>query len=1378
MATSANRREAQFIVDVEAVGTNSVKALAQEVRSLAKDGGDAAPQFERLAREIEKIGQQGDAVANVQKLQAETDQLKASADKAAASEQNLGEKMAEASKRVLAAQEAYQGAKAAEEQLVAARNASIRQLATLVAETDRAGKSEDAYKEQTKNLRLEQIKLAEAIEQQQAVRRTARAEVTQTTASEKAYADQVRRAATEAKNSNEAYRQRAAVLEQAQVAAGKLGVNTEQLAAEEVRLRAALQGVGGEVNALSQELAIQADEAQQAAFAQQKFAEAVKIADAAMAEQVATLAKTEAAMAAYAEAQTAAVSAGERDLAANEARIAAANELIATDERLSAAQRELANARNAEREATLNEARALTTQARAAQESLNVTRQLIQESRSAGRVIEEAFAATGVRSLQAIETEIHQTEAALSTLERKFAAGAISARDLERATGGAQVRLAQLQAEIAKTPSAPGMFERMNASITSLANRFGALAAAFATFGFVVKPVVEAQIELTRLERVLNTVTGSSAVTAKTIEFLRDTAQRTGQDFSETAGSFSKFAAAAVNAGVPLETVKQTFANASAAAGNLGLESAALGRILTALGQIASKGVVSMEELRGQLGESLPGALALTAKNLGLTTAELTKLIESGRLTARDAIPAISNAMKELGGQGEAISGITQRWERFVNLIKQSATEFTNGEVATGFGKMIDYMLEKMEKAEAGTKLFKGSIGQLTDVVGAAADRIIHGDFAGIEAAVVKAAETSEPKLQALRDKINGVSKESADAVPLVQNFGSAVQATASATAASATAFQAQVTAINGNAAALQALALANEAAARAVALAGQGAEGASQAWIRALVDYENAAKAAANAATASERVAQAKKIEADSLVAVAQLTGNEIELNAQRVVSAEQVAAALRDQAAADQTVVQVAQAELDALQKLVALQGVADASQAARIVALQQLIEVRSADAQKTNEQADAAERAAKAAELQYLKLQDNSKNVGEFTKKLDVLKAAEEQARLAFLAGTGTLEEYRKAQLNTAEATGLLTDAVQDQAKALEANAALVKANNDVKLAQLDLAKATLESEIKQLELEGRTYEASQKKIELKRLEIKIIQAKAEAQRLEIAATREQMEADRAAQIVAGDWTPIKEAQYQASLKMLEVRELEVQAALKQVDVLNQEIQNLELYGDTAVKVYGQVSDALDSNSAAFDRNTEAMARNAAGVNALGHAVDSSGFVLDANGNRLTMSIPNQGYAVDRLKSYGFSDEQALKIIKQSGLFDSNGNIHTQGKSLEEFIAELAKKYQNAQSLSPTPSQGNGMLGPGGGVNYGFGSNGTSGGSPFGKANAIGGTNQGPVQGGGTTKTIIVDKQTGQGVTVYTDSEQEARDLEKLINGFAGAKSRSGI
>ena len=65
-----------------------------------------------------------------------------------------------------------------------------------------------------------------------------------------------------------------------------------------------------------------------------------------------------------------------------------------------------------------------------------------------------------------------------------------------------------------------------------------------------------------------------------------------------------------------------------------------------ALGQMISKGKVQAEELRGQLGERLPGAFQLAAKAMGMTTAELDKFMADGKLTAEDLLPKLAKPLQ------------------------------------------------------------------------------------------------------------------------------------------------------------------------------------------------------------------------------------------------------------------------------------------------------------------------------------------------------------------------------------------------------------------------------------------------------------------------------------------------------------------------------------------------------------------------------------------------------------------------------------------------------------------------------------------------------------------------------------------------------------
>ncbi len=67
---------------------------------------------------------------------------------------------------------------------------------------------------------------------------------------------------------------------------------------------------------------------------------------------------------------------------------------------------------------------------------------------------------------------------------------------------------------------------------------------------------------------------------------------------------------------------------------------------MTALNQIASKGVVSMEELRQQLSEALPGALSIAARSMNLTQQEFNNLVSSGNLLSEEFLPKFAAQLK------------------------------------------------------------------------------------------------------------------------------------------------------------------------------------------------------------------------------------------------------------------------------------------------------------------------------------------------------------------------------------------------------------------------------------------------------------------------------------------------------------------------------------------------------------------------------------------------------------------------------------------------------------------------------------------------------------------------------------------------------------
>jgi tape measure domain-containing protein len=110
---------------------------------------------------------------------------------------------------------------------------------------------------------------------------------------------------------------------------------------------------------------------------------------------------------------------------------------------------------------------------------------------------------------------------------------------------------------------------------------------------------------------------------------------------------------------------------------------------LNALSQMISKGTVSAEELRGQLGERLPGAFNLAAKAMGVTTAELGKMLENGEIMAGDLLPKLALELNKTFG--DKITGNVDSLQASTNRLSNTfTTAINNGHIGEVFKTIID----------------------------------------------------------------------------------------------------------------------------------------------------------------------------------------------------------------------------------------------------------------------------------------------------------------------------------------------------------------------------------------------------------------------------------------------------------------------------------------------------------------------------------------------------------------------------------------------------------------------------------------------------------------------------------------------------------------
>jgi len=135
-----------------------------------------------------------------------------------------------------------------------------------------------------------------------------------------------------------------------------------------------------------------------------------------------------------------------------------------------------------------------------------------------------------------------------------------------------------------------------------------------------------------------------------------------------------------------------------------------INRAIIAIQQIAGKGVVSMEELRQQLGEAVPFAIALMARETERTIPEFIEAVSQGAVSAKEGIDAfIKGAKESFGGFSEIMANtlegsqarIRQAWERLINKVfGQFGLDTRIGIFINAMAKRLDEFTDGLQKSD------------------------------------------------------------------------------------------------------------------------------------------------------------------------------------------------------------------------------------------------------------------------------------------------------------------------------------------------------------------------------------------------------------------------------------------------------------------------------------------------------------------------------------------------------------------------------------------------------------------------------------------------------------------------------------------------------
>lgn len=277
-----------------------------------------------------------------------------------------------------------------------------------------------------------------------------------------------------------------------------------------------------------------------------------------------------------------------------------------------------------------------------------------------------------------------------------------------------------------QAPASRGKFLSLNSAFTATHTTLGKIerglfsmkgALAGLGIGLFVKEVVQAEFAMDRITNSLAAATGGVQEGAAEFEFLRETTERLGINLSKTASDYAQLAAAAKGTTLEGQATRDIFEAVAKAAVVMGLSADQTRGTIIALQQMISKGNVSAEELRRQLGDRLPGAFQLAARSIGVTTKELNKLLDSGSLTATELLPALTIELnKTFGPQLEgALEASLRSFERFNNAIFLLKVELAKGGFVEEFTKVLKRLTNVLKDPDtiANVQAFSAILGDI-----------------------------------------------------------------------------------------------------------------------------------------------------------------------------------------------------------------------------------------------------------------------------------------------------------------------------------------------------------------------------------------------------------------------------------------------------------------------------------------------------------------------------------------------------------------------------------------------------------------------------------------------------------------------------------------
>ena len=207
--------------------------------------------------------------------------------------------------------------------------------------------------------------------------------------------------------------------------------------------------------------------------------------------------------------------------------------------------------------------------------------------------------------------------------------------------------------------------------------------------------------------------TSSMTKSKQAFDFVARAARAYGVELETLSKSYAKFRASA-SATLPTAAIDRLFLSVSAVASVLHMAPQSVDRMFTAFTQMASKGQIYSEELKQQLGEHLPGAVALAAQAMGVSVRQLMDDMKKGKVDIVKFFSNMPDVIMEKFGKAAEISALSiqSQINNLKSTIYRNFVELNNSGAALGLAKFIQSIDNILQPTSAHFVAFGKVVGE------------------------------------------------------------------------------------------------------------------------------------------------------------------------------------------------------------------------------------------------------------------------------------------------------------------------------------------------------------------------------------------------------------------------------------------------------------------------------------------------------------------------------------------------------------------------------------------------------------------------------------------------------------------------------------------